>query len=60
MEKREEGVYHAGNVAVCFEAIQMEMRRINSNQPLLCDWEVQSHYTTSSDKNLILRQAAMA
>lgn len=34
-----QGVYHAGNVAVCFEAIQMEMRQINSNQPLLCDLE---------------------
>lgn len=29
-------MYVAGIVAVCFEAIQMEMRRINSNQPLLC------------------------
>ena len=31
-----QGVYHTGIVAVCFEAIQMKMRRINSTQPLLC------------------------
>lgn len=35
-----QGVYHAGNVAVCFEAFQMEMRQINSNQPLLCALQV--------------------